>query len=60
MTVIFSGVQPTGIITLGNYIGAIKQFPELQNQGQAIYCIVDHTRLQYLKTLLNYVKIFVA
>lgn len=41
MSVIFSGVQPTGIITLGNYIGAIKQFSELQNQGQAIYCIVD-------------------
>lgn len=41
MTVIFSGVQPTGIITLGNYLGAIKQFPELQDQGEAIYCIVD-------------------
>lgn len=41
MTTIFSGVQPTGIITLGNYIGAIKQFPELQNEGNAIYCIVD-------------------
>ncbi|WP_010302048.1 tryptophan--tRNA ligase [Kurthia senegalensis] len=38
---IFSGVQPTGVITLGNYIGAIKQFPELQDQGDAIYCIVD-------------------
>lgn len=38
---IFSGVQPTGVITLGNYIGAIKQFPALQDEGEAIYCIVD-------------------
>ncbi|MEO4054252.1 tryptophan--tRNA ligase [Solibacillus sp. CAU 1738] len=41
MTTIFSGVQPTGTITIGNYIGAIKQFPALQDEGQAIYCIVD-------------------
>ena len=34
MTTIFSGVQPTGTITLGNYIGAIKQFPALQDDRQ--------------------------
>lgn len=41
MTTIFSGVQPTGIVTLGNYLGAFKQFPALQDEGNAIYCIVD-------------------
>ena len=38
---IFSGVQPTGSLTLGNYLGAIKNFVELQNQANCIYCIVD-------------------
>ncbi len=39
---IFSGIQPTGAKHLGNYIGAIRQYVEGQNQGDpAIYCIVD-------------------
>lgn len=39
---IFSGIQPTGKKHLGNYIGAISQYVELQAQGDpAIYCIVD-------------------
>lgn len=38
---IFSGVQPTGVITLGNYLGAFKQFPTFQEQGNTVYCIVD-------------------
>ena len=41
MKTIFSGVQPTGVITLGNYLGAFKQFPKFQDEGNAIYCIVD-------------------
>ena len=41
MKTIFSGVQPTGVITLGNYLGAFRQFPAFQEQGNAIYCIVD-------------------
>ncbi|GKV67571.1 tryptophan--tRNA ligase [Sporosarcina sp. NCCP-2716] len=41
MTTIFSGVQPTGIITLGNYIGAFRQFVELQDEADCIFCIVD-------------------
>ncbi|VDG97254.1 Tryptophan--tRNA ligase [Lysinibacillus sphaericus] len=41
MTTIFSGVQPTGIITLGNYIGAFRQFIELQHEADCIFCIVD-------------------
>jgi len=40
---IFSGVQPTGNLHLGNYIGAIKNFVELQNQknNECVFCVVD-------------------
>lgn len=39
---IFSGIQPTGEIHLGNYLGAIKQFVSYQDDAdKAIYCIVD-------------------
>jgi tryptophanyl-tRNA synthetase len=40
---IFSGVQPTGNLHLGNYLGAIKNFVELNNDGanQCIFCVVD-------------------
>lgn len=38
---VFSGVQPTGNIHLGNYLGALRQFVELQNDNECIYCIVD-------------------
>lgn len=38
---VFSGVQPTGNIHIGNYLGALKQFVELQETAECIYCIVD-------------------
>ena len=38
---VFSGVQPTGDIHLGNYLGAIKQFLNFQNDSDSIFCIVD-------------------
>ena len=38
---VFSGVQPTGNIHLGNYLGALKQFVALQDENDCIYCIVD-------------------
>jgi tryptophanyl-tRNA synthetase len=38
---IFSGIQPTGRKHLGNYIGAIRQYVEGQDRGEAVYCIVD-------------------
>ena len=41
---IFSGIQPSGALTLGNYLGALKNFNELQEQYNCFYCIVDmHT-----------------
>ncbi|PKP63360.1 MAG: tryptophan--tRNA ligase, partial [Alphaproteobacteria bacterium HGW-Alphaproteobacteria-8] len=39
---VFSGVQPTGNLHLGNYLGAVKRFVELQGRGiETIYCVVD-------------------
>jgi tryptophanyl-tRNA synthetase len=38
---VFSGVQPTGNLHLGNYLGAIIKFVELQNTHDCIYCVVD-------------------
>ncbi|HVI42871.1 MAG TPA: tryptophan--tRNA ligase [Anaerovoracaceae bacterium] len=38
---VFSGVQPTGNIHIGNYLGALKQFVELQEENDCVYCIVD-------------------
>ena len=38
---IFSGIQPTGQKHLGNYIGAIRQWVDGQDRGEAIYCVVD-------------------
>ena len=38
---IFSGAQPTGILTLGNYLGALRNWVTLQEEYDCIYCIVD-------------------
>ena len=37
----FSGVQPTGNLHLGNYLGALKNFVSLQKEMECIYCVVD-------------------
>ena len=37
----FSGVQPTGNLHLGNYLGALKNFVSLQKEMNCIYCVVD-------------------
>ena len=41
MEIIFSGIQPSGIPTIGNYIGAMKQFVDLQKEYKCYFCIVD-------------------
>ncbi len=38
---VFSGVQPTGNLHLGNYLGAIRRFVDLQDSYECIYCVVD-------------------
>tara|TARA_Y100000768_G_scaffold280649_1_gene215624 strand:- start:1021 stop:2019 length:999 start_codon:yes stop_codon:yes gene_type:complete len=39
--IVFSGVQPTGNLHLGNYLGALKNFVSLQHEAECIYCVVD-------------------
>ena len=41
MSRIFSGIQPTGDLHLGNYLGALRNWVDLQNDHDCIYCIVD-------------------
>lgn len=41
MKTLFSGIQPSGIPTIGNYIGALKQFADIQDDCQCYFCIVD-------------------
>ena len=38
---IFSGIQPTGSLHLGNYLGAIRHFVSLQSQAECLFCVVD-------------------
>ena len=65
--VVFSGIQPSGNLHIGNYLGAIKQFVELQNTNEAIFCIVDHHAItvpqnpdELRKNILDVAKIYLA
>ena len=65
--IIFSGVQPTGNLHIGNYLGAISQWLELQESYQCIFCVVDYhaiTVAQNAKNLprqiLDIAKIYLA
>lgn len=39
--VVFSGVQPSGVLTIGNYLGAIRNFTEFSDEYHCYYCVVD-------------------
>lgn len=41
MSRVFSGIQPTGNLHIGNYLGALKQFVDLQKSSECVFCIVD-------------------
>lgn len=41
MSVIFSGIQPSGTLTIGNYLGAMKHFTELQEENECYFCVVN-------------------
>ena len=41
MSRVFSGIQPTGNLHIGNYLGALKQFVDLQEDNECVFCIVD-------------------
>ncbi|CAK8582916.1 Tryptophan--tRNA ligase [Priestia megaterium] len=67
MKTIFSGIQPSGTITLGNYIGAMKQFVELQHDYNCHFCIVDQhaittpqDRLALRKNIRSLAALYVA
>lgn len=67
MQTIFSGIQPSGTLTLGNYLGAIRQFVELQDEYQCYFCIVDEhaitvpqDRLEMRKNIRSLAALYLA
>lgn len=67
MEKIFSGIQPSGTLTLGNYLGAIKQFVEVQDDYECFFCIVDEhaitvpqDRLKLRKNIRSLAALYVA
>lgn len=64
---LFSGIQPSGNLHLGNYLGAIKQWVELQNDYEAFFCVVDlhaitvpQDPVELRKKILEIAKIYLA
>ncbi len=63
--IIFSGMQPSGLITLGNYLGALNNWTKLQDEYDCLYCIVDmhaiteigRARKQAKELLLQYLAV---
>ena len=47
---IFSGVQPSGNLTIGNYLGAIKNWTTLQDDYECLYCVVDQHAITVRQT----------
>ena len=41
MSVVFSGIQPSGNLTLGNYLGALRNFTKVQDENECYYCVVN-------------------
>jgi tryptophanyl-tRNA synthetase len=67
MKTIFSGIQPSGVITIGNYIGAMRQFVELQHEYNCYFCIVDQhaitvpqDRLELRKNIRSLAALYLA
>ncbi|CUX95834.1 Tryptophan--tRNA ligase [Candidatus Mikella endobia] len=65
--IVFSGAQPSGELTIGNYIGALSQWVNMQNDYNCIYCIVDlhaittRQNIQHLrKTILDFIALYLA
>lgn len=60
---IFSGIQPSGALTIGNFLGAIQQFVQLQNDHNCYFCIVDEHAItvpQDPKELKNHIRSLAA
>ncbi|MBK4775768.1 tryptophan--tRNA ligase [Candidatus Pantoea edessiphila] len=65
--VVFSGAQPSGELTIGNYLGAIRQWVKIQDDFECIYCIVDlhtltaHPNAEILnKSILDTLALYLA
>lgn len=65
--IVFSGVQPSGELTIGNYIGAIKNWVKLQDDYECFYCVVDQHAITVPQTpknlrenTLNVLALFIA
>lgn len=64
---VFSGVQPSGVLHLGNYLGALAQWTEMQEQYSCIFCVVDYHAItvkqepkELGRRILDAVKIYLA
>ena len=64
---IFSGVQPSGVLHLGNYLGALTQWVEMQDRFNSIFCVVDYHAItvkqepkELNRRILDVVKIYLA
>ncbi|QKX01541.1 tryptophan--tRNA ligase [Wolbachia endosymbiont of Cruorifilaria tuberocauda] len=55
-SIVFSGVQPSGILHLGNYLGALKQWIGLQDKYKSLFCIVDMHAITASKLSANELK----
>jgi tryptophanyl-tRNA synthetase len=67
MKTIFSGIQPSGTLTLGNYLGALRHFPLLQEEYNCFFCVVDQhaitvpqDRLELRKNIRSLAAIYIA
>lgn len=67
MARVFSGIQPSGTLTLGNYLGSMKRFVEMQEEHDCYYCIVDlhaltlpQDPIQLREAIISVATMFVA
>ncbi len=67
MKTVFSGIQPSGTLTLGNYLGAMKHFVDMQEEFNCYFCIVDQhaitvpqDRLQLRKNIKSLAALYLA
>ena len=65
--IIFSGIQPSGRLNIGNYIGALSQWPKMQAENNCIFCVVDYHAItvkqdpkELRRRLLETTKIYLA
>ena len=65
--IVFSGVQPSGVLHIGNYLGALSQWVEMQDRYNCLFCVVDYHAItvkqepkELSRRILDTVKIYLA